>query len=79
MHKFILKIAVLSLAVSAAPAFAATSGTSGASGSSGLGVDYGALVAAGASGNPGVALPGSSATGTLGGPLAGLMDHFTRH
>jgi hypothetical protein len=67
------------------PAMAASSGTSsgsgaatGSSGSIGLGIDYAALVSAGATGNPGVALPGASKMQTLGGPINGLVWHFSK-
>ncbi|HET8883600.1 MAG TPA: hypothetical protein VFM56_15635 [Solimonas sp.] len=82
MRNFMIKIAAAALvAAVAAPAMAQSgsgSGASGASGSAGLGIDYAALVAAGASGNPGVATPGQSATGTLGGPIAGLINQFSK-
>ena len=80
MRKFTLikASAALVVALSAPSAFAqsGSSGSSGTSGRAGLGIDYAALVAAGATGNPGVAMPGSSARGTLGGPIAGLRSHF---
>lgn len=80
MYKTIIKIAAISLfAAASAPVLAASSGTSGASGSAGLGIDYGALVAASGSGDPYIATPGSSATGTLGGPVAGLINQFSKN
>ncbi len=50
-----------------------SSGSSGSSGSAGLGIDYGALIPAS---NPTASLPTSETQ--LGGPIAGLRDHFSK-
>jgi hypothetical protein len=72
---FLNKMAVAAIVAGASlPAFA-QSGSSGTSGSAGLGIDYGALVTVSGSGNPSISLPGSAAPG-MGGPIAGLAQHF---
>ncbi len=77
-HILIKMAAAIVIAGASVPAMA-QSGSSGTSGSAGLGIDYGALASVSGTGNPGIALPGKSATGTLGGPIAGLARHFSRN
>ncbi|NGY03604.1 hypothetical protein [Solimonas terrae] len=81
MRNFMIKmsLAALVVAVSAPVAMAAPSGTSGVSGSAGLGIDVGANIAASGSGDPYLSVPpGGQADGTLGGPVAGLIDKFSK-
>lgn len=82
MQKISMKFVAALAAAMSLPAMAqsGTSGSSGSSGSAGLGIDYGALVSAGASGNPGVATPRADEVldTTMGGPLNGVRKHFAR-
>jgi len=73
-----IHIAALSLLLATSTPVLAASSSAGCSGSACLGIDYTALVSASASGNPAVALPGASAGTTMGGPVAGLLRHFSR-
>lgn len=79
----LIKIAFAALVTGASlPAMAQSgsggSGSSGSSGSAGLGIDFAAATTVSGTGNPAIGLPGSSANGTLGGPVAGLAGHFAK-
>jgi len=79
MRNFMIKLAAATfVAAVSVPVMAAPSGSSGVSGSAGLGIDYAALVVTSGTGNPGMAVPGSSANGTMGGPIAGLIKQFSK-
>jgi hypothetical protein len=69
--------AVSALLLASTQALALGSGGNGSGTSSaGLGIDVGALNAAGAGGNPGVAVPRFLSGPGMGGPIAGLIVHF---
>lgn len=68
-----LGISGLALAQTTSGSGGTGSGSSGSSGSAGLGIDYGALIPAS---NPTASLPTTETQ--LGGPIAGLRDHFSK-
>ncbi|WP_028081357.1 hypothetical protein [Solimonas soli] len=79
MRKQLFARWVFTLVVGAAlPMAAHADSGSTSSSSAGLGVDYTALVSAGGTGNPGLALPGSSSANTVRSPIAGIARHFAR-